>query len=186
MFASSVSFNLSYIISIAFLSERSRFEPESSGTSLLPSDDSCMHIINNENCPSSIPISDKKDDSSVDGENFPLAPAEEILPCDLYLPREYFQDYQQQPTTMNSDSQMRMDGYSYSSSDNILDISSWYVFSELHDPLTFPRTLEEMFTKSEGFPAFTHGLGPALIRSPFANGATSLGFKLANRSLNLF
>ncbi|KAE9394513.1 NAD(P)-binding protein [Gymnopus androsaceus JB14] len=95
MFTSSVSFNLSYIISIAFLSERSRFEPESSGTSLPPSDDSCMHIINNENCPSSIPISDKKDDQSVDGENFPLAPAQEILPCDLYLPREYFQDYQQ-------------------------------------------------------------------------------------------
>jgi len=57
--------------------------------------------------------------------------------------------------------------------------------------------------RSEGLPAFTRGLGPTLIRfvfslyisfhdsnirllyrSPFANGATFLGFEMANRFLN--
>ncbi|KAK7043211.1 Mitochondrial carrier protein ymc2 [Paramarasmius palmivorus] len=38
--------------------------------------------------------------------------------------------------------------------------------------------------RSEGLPAFTRGLGPTLIRSPFANGATFLGFEMANRILN--
>ncbi|EIN11461.1 mitochondrial carrier [Punctularia strigosozonata HHB-11173 SS5] len=38
--------------------------------------------------------------------------------------------------------------------------------------------------RAEGVPAFTRGLGPTLIRSPFANGATFLGFELANRALN--
>ncbi|EGO00383.1 hypothetical protein SERLA73DRAFT_180964 [Serpula lacrymans var. lacrymans S7.3] len=37
--------------------------------------------------------------------------------------------------------------------------------------------------KSEGISAFTRGLGPTLIRSPFANGATFLGFEMANRML---
>ncbi|KAF8268631.1 mitochondrial carrier [Lactarius quietus] len=40
--------------------------------------------------------------------------------------------------------------------------------------------------KSEGISAFTRGLGPTLIRSPFANGATFLGFEMANRLLNSF
>lgn len=38
--------------------------------------------------------------------------------------------------------------------------------------------------KSEGISAFTRGLGPTLIRSPFANGATFLGFEMATRLLN--
>lgn len=38
--------------------------------------------------------------------------------------------------------------------------------------------------RSEGLGAFTRGLGPTLIRSPFANGATFLGFEMANRLLN--
>ncbi|KAJ8077989.1 Mitochondrial carrier protein ymc2 [Marasmius tenuissimus] len=38
--------------------------------------------------------------------------------------------------------------------------------------------------RAEGFRAFTRGLGPTLIRSPFANGATFLGFEMANRILN--
>lgn len=38
--------------------------------------------------------------------------------------------------------------------------------------------------RSEGIGAFTRGLGPTLIRSPFANGATFLGFEMANRLLN--
>ncbi|OAX36526.1 mitochondrial carrier [Rhizopogon vinicolor AM-OR11-026] len=37
--------------------------------------------------------------------------------------------------------------------------------------------------KSEGISAFTRGLGPTLIRSPFANGATFLGFEMASRIL---
>jgi len=37
--------------------------------------------------------------------------------------------------------------------------------------------------KSEGIGAFTRGLAPTLIRSPFANGATFLGFELAMRAL---
>jgi len=37
--------------------------------------------------------------------------------------------------------------------------------------------------RSEGLAAFTRGLGPTLIRSPFANGATFLGFELAMRAL---
>jgi len=37
--------------------------------------------------------------------------------------------------------------------------------------------------RTEGVGAFTRGLGPTLIRSPFANGATFLGFELANRAL---
>jgi len=37
--------------------------------------------------------------------------------------------------------------------------------------------------RSEGIGAFTRGLGPTLIRSPFANGATFLGFELAMRAL---
>jgi len=37
--------------------------------------------------------------------------------------------------------------------------------------------------RSEGIGAFTRGLGPTLIRSPFANGATFLGFELASRFL---
>jgi len=40
--------------------------------------------------------------------------------------------------------------------------------------------------KSEGISAFTRGLGPTLIRSPFANGATFLGFEMASRLLNSF
>ncbi|KAI0066002.1 mitochondrial carrier [Artomyces pyxidatus] len=40
--------------------------------------------------------------------------------------------------------------------------------------------------KTEGIGAFTRGLGPTLIRSPFANGATFLGFEMANRLLNSF
>ncbi|EMD33691.1 hypothetical protein CERSUDRAFT_117772 [Gelatoporia subvermispora B] len=38
--------------------------------------------------------------------------------------------------------------------------------------------------RTEGIGAFTRGLGPTLIRSPFANGATFLGFELASRLLN--
>ncbi|KAF8513620.1 mitochondrial carrier [Gautieria morchelliformis] len=37
--------------------------------------------------------------------------------------------------------------------------------------------------RTEGGGAFTRGLGPTLIRSPFANGATFLGFELASRWL---
>jgi len=37
--------------------------------------------------------------------------------------------------------------------------------------------------RTEGIAAFTRGLGPTLIRSPFANGATFLGFELASRVL---
>lgn len=37
--------------------------------------------------------------------------------------------------------------------------------------------------RTEGITAFTRGLGPTLIRSPFANGATFLGFELASRVL---
>jgi len=37
--------------------------------------------------------------------------------------------------------------------------------------------------RTEGFGAFTRGLTPTLIRSPFANGATFLGFELASRAL---
>lgn len=37
---------------------------------------------------------------------------------------------------------------------------------------------------TEGWRAFTRGLGPTLIRSPFANGATFLGFEMASRALN--
>ncbi|EPQ57144.1 mitochondrial carrier [Gloeophyllum trabeum ATCC 11539] len=38
--------------------------------------------------------------------------------------------------------------------------------------------------RTEGIRAFTRGLGPTLIRSPFANGATFLGFEMASRVLN--
>ncbi|KAI0081981.1 mitochondrial carrier [Panus rudis PR-1116 ss-1] len=38
--------------------------------------------------------------------------------------------------------------------------------------------------RTEGIGAFTRGLGPTLIRSPFANGATFLGFEMAMRVLN--
>ncbi|KAI0032884.1 mitochondrial carrier [Vararia minispora EC-137] len=38
--------------------------------------------------------------------------------------------------------------------------------------------------RTEGAVAFTRGLVPTLIRSPFANGATFLGFEMANRLLN--
>ncbi|KAJ7769875.1 mitochondrial carrier domain-containing protein [Mycena metata] len=38
--------------------------------------------------------------------------------------------------------------------------------------------------RTEGVAAFTHGLTPTLIRSPFANGATFLGFEMASRVLN--
>ncbi|KZT71732.1 mitochondrial carrier [Daedalea quercina L-15889] len=38
--------------------------------------------------------------------------------------------------------------------------------------------------RTEGIGAFTRGLGPTLIRSPFANGATFLGFELAMRLLS--
>ncbi|KAI0780227.1 mitochondrial carrier [Fomes fomentarius] len=38
--------------------------------------------------------------------------------------------------------------------------------------------------RTEGLPAFTRGLLPTLVRSPFANGATFLGFELASRVLN--
>jgi len=38
--------------------------------------------------------------------------------------------------------------------------------------------------KTEGISAFTRGLLPTLIRSPFANGATFLGFEMANRFLS--
>lgn len=38
--------------------------------------------------------------------------------------------------------------------------------------------------RTEGIKAFSRGLGPTLIRSPFANGATFLGFEMANRLLN--
>ncbi|KAG9309318.1 mitochondrial carrier domain-containing protein [Chiua virens] len=37
--------------------------------------------------------------------------------------------------------------------------------------------------RTEGIAAFTRGLCPTLIRSPFANGATFLGFELASRVL---
>ncbi|KZS98542.1 mitochondrial carrier [Sistotremastrum niveocremeum HHB9708] len=37
--------------------------------------------------------------------------------------------------------------------------------------------------RHEGAMAFARGLGPTLIRSPFANGATFLGFELASRAL---
>ncbi|KAI0339946.1 mitochondrial carrier [Trametopsis cervina] len=40
--------------------------------------------------------------------------------------------------------------------------------------------------RTEGIGAFTRGLGPTLIRSPFANGATFLGFEMANRAINRF
>ncbi|TFK25211.1 mitochondrial carrier with solute carrier repeats [Coprinopsis marcescibilis] len=38
--------------------------------------------------------------------------------------------------------------------------------------------------RTEGISAFTRGLGPTLIRSPFANGATFLGFEMAMRLLD--
>ncbi|TCD65347.1 Mitochondrial carrier protein ymc2 [Steccherinum ochraceum] len=38
--------------------------------------------------------------------------------------------------------------------------------------------------RTEGISAFTRGLGPTLIRSPFANGATFLGFEMAARLLD--
>jgi len=38
--------------------------------------------------------------------------------------------------------------------------------------------------RTEGIKAFTRGLTPTLIRSPFANGATFLGFEMAMRMLN--
>ncbi|KAJ7782412.1 mitochondrial carrier domain-containing protein [Mycena maculata] len=38
--------------------------------------------------------------------------------------------------------------------------------------------------RAEGIAAFTRGLTPTLIRSPFANGATFLGFEMASRLLN--
>ncbi|KAF9010608.1 mitochondrial carrier domain-containing protein [Cyathus striatus] len=38
--------------------------------------------------------------------------------------------------------------------------------------------------RTEGVGAFTRGLGPTLIRSPFANGATFLGFEMAMRVLD--
>ncbi|KAJ3530493.1 hypothetical protein NM688_g7701 [Phlebia brevispora] len=38
--------------------------------------------------------------------------------------------------------------------------------------------------RTEGPAAFVRGLSPTLIRSPFANGATFLGFELANRFMN--
>jgi len=38
--------------------------------------------------------------------------------------------------------------------------------------------------RAEGISAFTRGLGPTLIRSPFANGATFLGFEMASRLLS--
>ncbi|KAI0684943.1 mitochondrial carrier [Cytidiella melzeri] len=38
--------------------------------------------------------------------------------------------------------------------------------------------------RTEGIGAFTRGLGPTLIRSPFANGATFLGFEMANRAIH--
>ncbi|KAJ6498771.1 mitochondrial carrier domain-containing protein [Mycena sanguinolenta] len=38
--------------------------------------------------------------------------------------------------------------------------------------------------RTEGIAAFTRGLTPTLIRSPFANGATFLGFEMASRALN--
>ncbi|THH29269.1 hypothetical protein EUX98_g4925 [Antrodiella citrinella] len=38
--------------------------------------------------------------------------------------------------------------------------------------------------RTEGVNAFTRGLTPTLIRSPFANGATFLGFEMAARLLN--
>ncbi|KAJ6538860.1 mitochondrial carrier domain-containing protein [Mycena vulgaris] len=38
--------------------------------------------------------------------------------------------------------------------------------------------------RTEGIAAFTRGLTPTLIRSPFANGATFLGFEMASRVLN--
>lgn len=38
--------------------------------------------------------------------------------------------------------------------------------------------------RTEGIRAFTRGLGPTLIRSPFANGATFLGFEMTIRMLN--
>ncbi|TFK74289.1 mitochondrial carrier [Pluteus cervinus] len=38
--------------------------------------------------------------------------------------------------------------------------------------------------RTEGLNAFTRGLTPTLIRSPFANGATFLGFEMASRLLN--
>ncbi|KIK80309.1 hypothetical protein PAXRUDRAFT_833608 [Paxillus rubicundulus Ve08.2h10] len=37
--------------------------------------------------------------------------------------------------------------------------------------------------RTEGIGAFTRGLGPTIIRSPFANGATFLGFEMASRVL---
>ncbi|CAE6406972.1 unnamed protein product [Rhizoctonia solani] len=40
--------------------------------------------------------------------------------------------------------------------------------------------------KAEGMPAFTRGLIPILIRSPFANGATFLGFEMASRFLSKY
>jgi len=38
--------------------------------------------------------------------------------------------------------------------------------------------------RAEGINAFMRGLAPTLIRSPFANGATFLGFEMANRLLD--
>ncbi|EKM54743.1 uncharacterized protein PHACADRAFT_258784 [Phanerochaete carnosa HHB-10118-sp] len=38
--------------------------------------------------------------------------------------------------------------------------------------------------RTEGPGAFVRGLGPTVIRSPFANGATFLGFEMANRLLH--
>ncbi|EUC58747.1 carrier Ymc1 protein [Rhizoctonia solani AG-3 Rhs1AP] len=40
--------------------------------------------------------------------------------------------------------------------------------------------------KAEGMAAFTRGLVPILIRSPFANGATFLGFEMASRFLSKY
>ncbi|KAI0633534.1 mitochondrial carrier [Trametes polyzona] len=65
-------------------------------------------------------------------------------------------------------SRMQTDGFSHS------------------DGQKYKSTLDCVRTvwRTEGIAAFTRGLGPTLIRSPFANGATFLGFELASRLLH--
>ncbi|KAH8796886.1 mitochondrial carrier [Flagelloscypha sp. PMI_526] len=43
--------------------------------------------------------------------------------------------------------------------------------------------VRKVWTQEGGWRAFARGLGPTLIRSPFANGATFLGFEMASRLL---
>jgi solute carrier family 25 carnitine/acylcarnitine transporter 20/29 len=48
------------------------------------------------------------------------------------------------------------------------------------------RSMADCFRQvwaKQGLKGFTNGLGPTLIRSPFANGATFVGFEIMMRAL---